>query len=282
MSTPQSFKDLILREWEADRVDDDVTTRLLGERGSLPSRAILRSKQAGIFSGETIVAAYAECLGATSTLKLTVRDGDSLAAGSDILEWRAPVATCLTRERTLLNLLTHACGIATQTRAFVQAVRPYPVRILATRKTLPGLRDLQLLAVVAGGGFVHRRSLSDGILIKDNHLAVSSERALLERAREVRSPLHKVEIEVQSLNQLDLALAVGADVIMLDNLPLSEMKEAITRIGKRAEIEISGGVSIEKAREYAALGVSYLSVGSLTHSVKALDLSLDIELGAAK
>ena len=143
------------------------------------------------------------------------------------------------------------------------------------------MRDLQLMGVVAGGGFVHRRSLSDGILIKDNHVSIGGIEPLLRRAEGTRSPLHRVEIEVQSLEQLDQVLAIGVDVVMLDNFDLDMLREGIQRVRARApltKIEVSGGITLESVRSIAELGVDYISVGLLTHSVTALNMSLDLSV----
>lgn len=267
--------ELLSREWTTDRVSDDVTAALLGAAGEAPAVALVKSREAGVFAGRDWIRAHDQ-LCPDVRFEALLQDGDTLAAGTEVARLAGPVGRCLSLERTLLNGLSHLCGIATLTRQFVCAVPP-STKILATRKTLPGLRELQLAAVVAGGGHVHRRSLSDGILIKDNHLAVLGEQECLERAKHRRSPLHRVEIEVQSLASLEKALPLAPDVVMLDNLTVDEMREAIARIGKRCEIEISGGVSLDTIGALARLGVDYISIGRLTHSVKALDLTLDID-----
>ncbi len=267
---------LIENEWEIDRVNEDVTVRLLGDKASRSCTASVKSREVGVFCGESVFDAYLALIPSLKA-EAKVRDGEPVEIGQELLRLTATAGECLSLERTLLNLLSHLCGVATLTAQYVKRVEGYPTKILATRKTLPGLRELQLQAVVAGGGFVHRRSLSDGILIKDNHIEIAGEEDLLRRAREHRSPLHRIEIEVQSLSSLDRVLAVGADVIMLDNLSESEMREAIKRIAGRAEIEISGGVSLDTVGEYARLGAHYISVGRLTHSVKALDLTLELK-----
>lgn len=266
---------LIENEWETDCVSQDVTVRLLGEKALAAATATVKTRESGVFCGEEVVAAYRELL-PHAKVEALVRDGATLSPNNEVARFQATVGECLSLERTLLNFLSHLCGIATHTREFVQRVEGTRTKILATRKTLPGLRALQLQAVVAGGGHIHRRSLSDGILIKDNHLAFSTEKELLDQAGRDRSPLHNVEIEVQSLESLDRALAGRADVIMLDNLSVEQMKEALRRIGDKAEVEISGGVNLDTVGTFAKLGAHYISVGRLTHSVKALDLTLEI------
>ncbi len=268
---------LIEKELETDRVSDDVTGRLLGEAGQTPAEAIVFAKESGVFSGLAVLQAFPA--GALEVEAL-VEEGDSLELGRPVARIRGTVADCLASERTILNFLSQTCGVATLTRLYVDAVRPHRAKILATRKTLPGLRELQLLAVRAGGGFVHRRSLSDGILIKDNHLVFLPEAEAVARARASKSPLHRVEVEVQSLEQLDRLLENPPDIIMLDNFSLGEIEVALDRIDGRCEVEISGGVTLETVGAYAATGVDYISVGRLTHSAPALDLSLDIRAEA--
>ena len=274
--SPQILQ-LVENEWETDQVNDDVTVRLLGPKRHAPAKAVVKTREAGIYCGDSVIAAYTTLL-PQFKVEAKVTDGQAIAPGQELVRLTGTVGECLTLERTLLNFLSHLCGIATLTHEFVRRVEGTRTRILATRKTLPGLRELQLQAVVAGGGHVHRRSLADGILIKDNHLAYASEKELLAAAEGNRSPLHRVEIEVQSLASLAKVLdgtAGKADVIMLDNLKPEEMREAIRRIGNSAEIEISGGVTLDTVGELAKLGAHSISVGRLTHSVRALDLTLE-------
>jgi nicotinate-nucleotide pyrophosphorylase (carboxylating) len=251
-----------------------VTARLLGEEGKRPAQALVRTRENGVFCGTAVLEAFAEEL----RIETLVSDGQAICAEQTLARLNSGVAACLSLERTLLNLLSHLCGIATVTHHYVEAVGRNRAKILATRKTLPGLRELQLMAVKAGGGWVHRRSLSDGILIKDNHLACLPEKVILQRAKENRSPLHAIEIEVQSLDVLSSVLQNPPDVIMLDNLSLPEMKRAMEMIDGRSRVEVSGGISLDRVKSIAELGVDYISVGALTHSVKALDLTLDIQL----
>ncbi len=268
-----TLEKLVASELNTDRYGDDVTVRLLGEDASTPAEAVAFAKEKGVFCGKEVVDAFrhlgfkAECL---------VSDGDTVEKGTEVARIKDTLGSCLGAERTLLNLLSHLSGVATLTRRYVDAAKPHRVRILATRKTLPGLRDLQLKAVRAGGGYVHRRSLSDGILVKDNHLAFMAEEQVVTRANRVKAPLHRVEVEVQSIEQLKRLLKSPPDVVMLDNLNIEQMKEAIGLIAGRCEIEVSGGVSLDSVPALAELGVDYISVGRLTHSAPALDLSMDI------
>jgi nicotinate-nucleotide pyrophosphorylase (carboxylating) len=264
-----SLRALIEQELRADRVHDDVTSRLLRPEWA---KATVYSREQGIFSGEAVCRAF------PGIVKLTclAAEGSKVENGTPIAEMLGMAGDCLSVERTLLNLLSHLSGVASLTHKFVEAVRPYPVKVLATRKTLPLLRDLQLQAVRAGGGFIHRRSLSDGILVKDNHLVFVAESEVVAKAKAGRSPLHRVEVEVQSLAQLERLLVDPPDLIMLDNFSLDDTRAAVERIRGVCEIEASGGMDLAKARLVASLGVQYISVGSLTHSAPALNFSLDI------
>lgn len=207
------------------------------------------------------------------------RDGRRLIPGVPALRVRGPVRGLLTAERTALNLLCHLSGIATTTAAWVDAVAGTGAVILDTRKTLPGLRLLQKYAVRCGGGRNHRMGLGDMVLIKDNHVvAAGSVTAALRAARET-APGVRCELEVDSLEQLDEALAAGAELVLLDNFSPDQCAEAVRRraeLDAKVEFEVSGGLSLDVARAYAETGVDYLSVGALTHSVTALDLGLDL------
>ena len=186
----------------------------------------------------------------------------------------------LSAERVALNFLGHLSGIATATHAFVQQGRPHKTRICCTRKTTPGLRALEKYAVRCGGGFNHRFGLDDAILIKDNHIAVAGGiRAVLERAKAAAGHLVKIEIEVDSLEQLQEVLDVGlADVVLIDNFDVPAMKKAVELVAGRLVIEASGGITLDTIAEIAATGVDYASSGALTHSVLSLDVGLDIEI----
>ncbi len=270
---------LIKTELSVDKLTDDVTSRLLPD-AALPAQSWVKTREPGVFSGEAIIGAFQQIFNNIIEFHILKRDGDALSPNEPLLTFFADAKLTLSLERTLLNFLGHTCGIASVTRQFVDEVGSHKTKILATRKTLPGLREIQLQAVRAGGGTVHRRNLSDGILIKDNHLAFSSEIEILAQAAKQRSPLHGIEIEVQSLEQLEQVLTSPdlPDVIMLDNLPVEAMKKALHLIDRRCRVEVSGGVRLEQVKELAALGVDYISVGRLTHTVTSLDLTLDTEL----
>jgi nicotinate-nucleotide pyrophosphorylase (carboxylating) len=205
-------------------------------------------------------------------------DGDRLAAGDAALTVRAPVRGLLTAERTALNLLCHLSGVATATAAWVDAVTGTAARIRDTRKTMPGLRLLEKYAVRCGGGVNHRLGLGDAVLIKDNHVAAAGSVGAALAAARSRAPGLPCEVEVDTLEQLDEVLALDAELVLLDNFSVDDTREAVRRRGDRpTQLESSGGLVLANAREYAATGVDYLSVGALTHSVMALDLGLDLQ-----
>lgn len=204
-------------------------------------------------------------------------DGDRLAAGDAVLTVRAPVRGLLTAERTALNLLTHLSGVATATAAWVDAVAGTGARIRDTRKTLPGLRLLEKYAVRCGGGVNHRLGLGDAVLIKDNHVAAAGSVGAALAAARASAPHLPCEVEVDTLDQLDEVLALGAELVLLDNFSVADTAEAVRRRGELATgLESSGGLVLANARAYAETGVDYLAVGALTHSVTALDVGLDL------
>ncbi len=204
-----------------------------------------------------------------------LRDGDAVLPGQVLGDINGPLRSVLGGERTALNLLQHCSGIATTTRRYVRAARG-KARIRDTRKTLPGLRALEKAAVRAGGGFNHRESLSDAILIKDNHLAHLDLRQAVERAR-ARWPGRFVEVECDTLDQVGEAVAARADLVLLDNMSPEQASEAILVIDGMVPVEVSGRISLESIGAYAQAGVDYISVGAITHSAPALDIALDLD-----
>jgi len=206
-------------------------------------------------------------------------DGSTVPNESVIMTVTGPVVSILTAERTALNFLTHMCGIATLTKQFVSAVpEGMKTRITDTRKTLPVLRLIEKYAVVCGGGSNHRGNLSSGILIKDNHIAVcGSVSEAVARAKKALDPSHRIEVEVGTIDEVDAALSSGAEVIMLDNMREDDVIVAMQRIAGRALVEVSGGVTPEKVPPLAKAGVDFISVGALTHSAPACDISLEIQ-----
>jgi nicotinate-nucleotide pyrophosphorylase (carboxylating) len=204
-------------------------------------------------------------------------EGDRLEAADSIARVEGPAAPILAGERTALNFLQRLCGIATLTARFVEAMRGTSCRLLDTRKTAPGLRALDKYAVRLGGGINHRFGLHDGILIKDNHVALAGGLAPAVRSARLQGPpFLKVEVEVSGLAELREALEAGADAVLLDNMDLANIAGAVRIINRQALAEVSGGVTLENAARIAALGVDFISVGELTHSVRAIDIALDL------
>jgi nicotinate-nucleotide pyrophosphorylase (carboxylating) len=233
----------------------------------------------GVLAGVVAVrVVLAEVLGDDVEVLDERPDGTRVRAGEPALVVRAPVRGLLTAERTALNLLCHLSGVATATASWVDAVAGTGARIRDTRKTLPGLRLLEKYAVRCGGGVNHRLGLGDAVLIKDNHVAAAgSVGAALERAR-AAAPDLPCEVEVDSLEQLDDVLALGAELVLLDNFTVAQTAEAVRRRGSAPTLlESSGGLALANARAYAATGVDFLAVGALTHSVTALDVGLDLQ-----
>jgi nicotinate-nucleotide pyrophosphorylase (carboxylating) len=239
------------------------------------------AREAGIVAGLPVLATVVEtCLGSTATLRLLKHDGDALASGDALAEIVGPARGVLAVERLSLNLLGHLSGIASLTRSWVDAVGTTGARIRDTRKTTPGLRDLEKYAVRCGGGVNHRRGLDDAVLIKDNHVAAAGGvGAALDRVHAAypRGGM-VVQVEVDDQAELDEALDHGATQILLDNFSEAEMVAAVARVRERAPgvmLEASGGLRLDRAEQVARTGVDYLAVGALTHSARSLDIGLD-------
>ena len=258
----------------------------LGRAGDITSQACVDPearlqvqfavRQAGVIAGLDCARLAMAAMDPTLRFSAQRRDGDQVGAGEALARVEGNARAILAAERTALNLLGRLSGVATLTRAYVDAVAGTRVKIVDTRKTTPGLRMLEKYAVRCGGGVNHRFGLDDAILIKDNHVAAAGGvgRAL-ERARASAGHLVQVEVEVDSLGQLDEALAGQADVIMLDNFSLDDLREAVRRTAGRVRLEASGGVNLQTVRAIAETGVDVISVGALTHSAAVLDIGLD-------
>ena len=239
-------------------------------------KAVFATRKAGVISGLACARLALAELDPTATFEPVVADGDQVQAGTALARVEANARALLSAERTGLNLLGRMSGIATLTREYVDAVAETKARIVDTRKTTPGLRALEKYAVRCGGGVNHRFGLDDAILIKDNHVAAcGSVGEAVRRAKAFAGHLTKVEVEVDSLDQFDEALAEAPDVIMLDNFSLADLREAVRRTAGRIPLEASGGVNLSSVRAIAETGVDVISVGALTHSVGVLDIGLD-------
>jgi len=251
----------------------DLTARLVPAQTEARGRVITR-EDAVICGTAWFDAAFA-ALSPAATVKWHVKDGDRVEAGQELCEVVARARVLLTAERTALNFLQLLSGTATVTRSFVDAVAGTNASIVDTRKTLPGLRLAQKYAVAVGGGVNHRIGLYDGILIKENHIiAAGGIREVVEQARIIAPSNVFIEVEVESLDELRDALDAGVGMILLDNMSLEDMREAVAINAGRAELEASGGVNLQRVREIAETGVDRISIGSLTKDVRALDLSL--------
>ena len=272
---------VIARALEEDlRYGPDVTT-LATVPADATTTASMVAREAGVIAGvEIALLALDEVLGAGGYLvKHRVEDGARLDPGAAALIVEAPTQGLLTAERTMLNLVCHLSGIATTTAAWVDAVEGTKAKIRDTRKTLPGLRALQKYAVRVGGGVNHRMGLGDAALIKDNHVSAAGSVVAALRAVRTAAPDLPCEVEVVSLEQLDEVLAEDVELVLLDNFPVWQTQIAVQRRDARAretKLESSGGLSLVTAAEYAGTGVDYLAVGALTHSVRVLDIALDV------
>lgn len=274
---------IIQRALDEDIGSGDVTTD-----NAVPadqrSRAVLLAKQDGVLCGGRVFAETLALVDPAVAVDLLRPDGAAIGTGDVVARIEGPTRALLTGERTALNFVQRLSGIATATAAFVARLRGLPTRLVDTRKTTPGLRVLEKYAVRVGGGHNHRFNLADAVLLKDNHLAALRSRGLdlASAIRTVRQRVPhtmRVEVEVTSLDQIDDALAGGADIVLLDNMKPEEMRAAVHRIAGRALTECSGTVTLDTVRERAETGVDLISSGALTHSAKALDLSLEIEEG---
>lgn len=264
-----------------DETFNDPTTGLLIPP-DLRGAGMLRAKAEGVLAGLEVAQAVFRRVDPALDFCGLLADGAALTPGTDIAKIAGSAAAILRAERLALNFLQRMSGIASDTRRYVQAIAGYPARIVDTRKTAPGHRYLDKYAVRMGGGYNHRLNLADGILIKDNHLAALAARELglqaaVQRALAQGSHTVKVEVEVETLEAAAAALAAGAQIIMLDNMPAEMMAAAMALVGDRAVVEASGGINLDTVRAVAATGVHLISIGSLTHSPQALDISLDLE-----
>ena len=243
---------------------------------------MIRAKARGILAGGEVALAVFQRVDTSLDTEALLSDGAELSPGTDIARVVGSAGSILRAERLSLNFLQRMSGIASDTHRYVQAIQGLNARIVDTRKTVPGHRYLDKYAVRMGGGHNHRLNLADGILVKDNHIQAlrSSELGLagvIQLALSRASHTIKVEVEVETLEQVREAVAAEAHIIMLDNMPVDTMRQAVELVGGRAVVEASGGIDLETVRAVAETGVDLISVGALTHSAKALDISLDLE-----
>jgi len=263
-----------LREDLGGEVDanNDITAQLLPE--DQQSHAVVITREAGVFCGKRWVEEVFIQLGGDVDVTWHVKDGDSLVPNQPLFELKGPSRILLTGERTALNFVQTLSGVASLVRSYVDLLEGTQTQLLDTRKTIPGLRTALKYAVLCGGGNNHRLGLSDAFLIKENHIIASgSVRKAVEKAFWLH-PDVPVEVEVESLEELDDALKAGADIVMLDNFTVDDMREAVKRTNGQARLEVSGNVTKETLRTFAETGVDFISVGALTKHVQALDLSM--------
>ena len=258
----------------------DVTTNAL-IAPDLKTKAAIIAKSDGVIAGLEVALSVFELVDPSLESVVLVQDGSMVAPGELVGLVSGSTSSILRAERVALNFLQRLSGIATMTSLYVQAVAGTKARIIDTRKTIPGLRELEKYAIRVGGGFNHRFNLSDGILIKDNHILALRESGftisnIIKLARDRSPHTLKVEIEVESIDEAKEALEGGADVILLDNMTSSVMKDVVDLVNGRCILEASGGVNLNTVADIAKTGVNLISVGALTHSVKAMDISLDI------
>ena len=278
---PPEVHQLIDAALTEDQVFSDPTTMSLVPP-EIMGVGMIRAKASGILAGAEVALAVFQRVDPNLRTEALLSDGAELSPGADIARVVGSAGSILRAERVSLNFLQRMSGIASDTQRYVQAIRGLNARIVDTRKTAPGHRYLDKYAVRMGGGHNHRLNLADGILVKDNHIQALRSRELgladvIQLALSRASHTIKVEVEVETLEQVRDAVAAGAHIIMLDNMPVDTMRQAMEIVGGRAVVEASGGIDLETVRAVAETGVDLISVGALTHSVKALDISLDLE-----
>lgn len=278
---PLQVRALIQAALEEDLPTGDPTTDALvpGQEGGR-AEAVVRAP--GVLAGTWVFATVFITLDPRLHVERLRADGSRVTPGERVAAVTGPLASILKAERVALNFLQRLSGIATETARYVAAVAELPVRIVDTRKTVPGMRWLEKYAVRMGGGINHRMSLSDGVLVKDNHLSVVRARggtfkAMVDQLRQRTSHLLKIQVEVESLEEATEAADAGADALLLDQMTLEEMEEVVRRYKGRILIEASGGITLENVRRVAETGVDLISVGALTHSARALDVSLEVQ-----
>lgn len=270
------LEDFIKEAIKEDLNNGDLTTDYLISDKSI-SRAVMTAKEDGIIAGLFVAKKVFEMIDDTIIFQLLVKDGEKVKKGQDIVKIKGKTGSILKAERLALNLLQRMSGIATMAGKFVELVEAYDVRIVDTRKTTPNLRFLEKAAVRLGGAMNHRYNLSDAVMIKDNHIkAAGSITNAVTKIRKNVPHTVKIEVEVQTLEQLKEALSADADIIMLDNMDNATRAEAVKITNNKAILEASGGINEETIVEVAKTGVDVISVGALTHSYKSLDISLNL------
>lgn len=266
--------ELILSALREDITSEDITTNSVMREYQLGEVELI-CKQDGVIAGLDVFKRTFELLDSKTKVTFTKKDGDTVKNGDKIGVVRGDIRVLLSGERTALNYLQRMSGIATYTRSITDLLKGSKTKLLDTRKTTPNMRVFEKYAVKVGGGYNHRYNLSDGILLKDNHIgAAGGVKEAVQMAKEYAPFVRKIEIEVENLDMLKEALDAGADIIMLDNMSVEDMKEAVKLVSGKAETECSGNVTKENVEKLVDIGVDYISSGALTHSSPILDLSL--------
>ncbi len=271
---------MVMREIVRGALREDIPATDITTDSIIPEdmkgKAVLLVKEECVISGVNVFAAVFEELGGVD-VELNVNDGDLVPKNTEAALMKGNLRSIIKGERTALNFIMHLSGIATLTKRYVDMISEYGVKIVDTRKTLPLLRILEKKAVRDGGGFNHRFSLSDGVLIKDNHIAIAgSVSKAVESARINSHHLLRIEIEVQKLYQIEEAIEAGADIIMLDNMEEEDIRRAIEIINGRVKVEVSGGVNLDNIKNIARYKPDFISIGRITHSAKSIDMSIEI------
>lgn len=274
VTTKLNVDDLLLQALKEDITNEDITTNAV-VRDNKRAKVQLIGKQGGVIAGMDVFLRVFQLLDPSVEMESYIHDGDTVKSGDLLAEITADVRALLSGERTALNYLQRLSGIATHSRELVNLLQGSGIQLLDTRKTTPNMRIFEKYAVKVGGGTNHRFNLSDGILLKDNHIAVAGGvKEAVRLAKEYAPFVRKIEVEVENLDMVRDALEAGADIIMLDNMDNETMKEAVKIIGNKALTECSGNITKERIKEIAEIGINYISVGALTHSSFSLDLSL--------
>jgi nicotinate-nucleotide pyrophosphorylase (carboxylating) len=282
MELPLHIIEAVVAQALAEDIGHGDLTTQTAIPAAVQSTAHIVTREAGVVAGLPVVIAVFHQLDPRLKVLLHVDDGATVAAGTKLATVVGSARSILSGERVALNLLQRLSGIATMTAQYVAAVANTKAKILDTRKTTPGLRALEKYAVRVGGGYNHRFGLYDGVMLKDNHLAILAAQGIdlvsaIKQVRQHLGPTVQIEVEVESVDAAIAAAEAGADLILLDNMPLDQLRLAVQAIAGRAKTEASGGVTLQTVRAIAETGVDYISVGALTHSVRALDIGLDCE-----
>lgn len=281
MLTDDTINQIVRAALDEDCPRGDITSELLVPVTTTATGSIV-ARESGVLSGSRVLCATAAAIDADLRIMINLKDGHRFDEGAPIARMSGSARSILRAERVALNLMQRLSGIATLTARFVSLIEGTSARILDTRKTTPGLRALERDAVQAGGGHNHRFSLSDAVLVKDNHLAIIAARGessltdALKTARSHCAPNAPFEVEVDRMDQIEPVLAAGVDSIMLDNFSLDELRAGVALVGGRAIVEASGNITLETVADVARTGVDTVSVGALTHGVHSLDLGLDL------